>query len=448
MTRRRRHGLAACGLTLALAAAAVAGLTLVGGTRGTDGRDGSGGEMPDRARGRTSTKLQPRRSRATAASRRKGRACGAEAKFAALAYPGTRHLARRSVQAPARRWQRAEGQAVPEREGREGHMGLGRPEPGALPGDASSATRSATCRTTYVAGGRTTVDRDRADTCEPGNCRLWIGPPAAACGGRRTRSPVQPNWEYLVRLVRDQRGRRRSPSTRTTRPATRSTSAPARRTRAAPAASRASASTSRRTAVTRGAARSAPSVFNARAIGSIAVKPGAPNTLYAATTRAVRGHVVGHLGRRASRHPGRRRSGASTSRRTAARAGRSSTTAPTTTQPARVIATRVTTTAARRARRAASAASCSTRSTRASSTPARTPAASGARPTAARPGRRSTPSLNPPAVTTARPSSPSTTLQTARRGCTCYEGSAGRPDQPALPHGRRRRRRARRLFTT
>ena len=134
--------------------------------------------------------------------------------------------------------------------------------------------------------------------------------------------------------------------------------------------------------VSRRAARSSA----ARAYGSVAIKPGDPNTIYAATTTALRGHssVCCSGVTRPGREP---RSGACTSRPTAGRRGTSSTTARRTRRTARARSPSSAT--PRRARCAASGRSRSTRRTPRSSTPRRTRGASGGRTTAGRRGFRS-----------------------------------------------------------
>ena len=177
----------------------------------------------------------------------------------------------------------------------------------------------------YVAGGRTTVARDRPD--------LQARPmPALGGGGRRrylaTKNALngQPNWDFVsgsfgINAVS-------SITLDPERPVWRHGSGSARARRTPPATRRpASASTSRPTAATRGRARSARASSTARAVGSIAVDPGEPeHDLRGVDARCSR-HLVGLRGGGVSIIPGRAASGASTSRPTAVRPGRSSTTA-------------------------------------------------------------------------------------------------------------------------
>ena len=85
MTRRRRHALAACGLTLALAVAAVAGLTLSGNSGTTAAR--SSGEMPT-ALGAHLAELS-KAIPGTGGESAEGPGSAEEQEFAALAYPDT-----------------------------------------------------------------------------------------------------------------------------------------------------------------------------------------------------------------------------------------------------------------------------------------------------------------------------------------------------------------------
>ncbi len=425
MTRRRRHALAACGVTLALAAAAVAGLTLSG-TGQHDRCARRSGEMPT-ALGAHLAELSQAipGNGGEAAGRARQRPRRQE--FAARAYPDT-DISLAKIQAKSRAaGASAEGPTVPERQG----QARGR---GSRSARARRSTRSRQFRNSFSyvpneyspAGARPSLAI--GPTCKPGNCRLWLG--AAGGGVWRTKNALtgNPNWEFLsgsfgIKAIGSIIVDPNDPSGNTIYVGTGEANCVRR------LAPRASGSTSRRTAATRGRARSARACSTPARIGAIAVKPGSPNTSTSATTRAVRGIVVGLL-RAACRSSRAPRSGASTSRRTAARAGRSSTTAPR--RRASAPVTRPSPTTAHRARRAASATWSSTRRTRTSSTPARTPAGSGARPTAARPGRRSSRRSTPREHQT-RPRFAVTTLPNGKTRMYVYEGNAGSAVLAALP---------------
>ena len=245
----------------------------------------------------------------------------------------------------------------------------------------------------YVAGGRTTSlalneaklhgERLRPLHHRRGRRRLAHRPRAA----RRLRT----GSTSAARSGSTRRARSRS--TRTTRAARRSTSAPARRTSAARAAWRAPASTGRRTAAqtwTRPDRQARVPGQGDRRDRRRARRPEhALGRDDDGAARACRPCCCSGVTRPV---PGITR-GASTSRRTAARAGRSSTTAPDDGRRLHGRRDRVRERAAS-ARRAACATSRSTRPTRTSSTRPRTRAASGARTTPGATWTQIKPSLN------------------------------------------------------
>lgn len=138
----------------------------------------------------------------------------------------------------------------------------------------------------YVAGGRATaIAIDPA--CAPGHCRLWVF--AAGGGVWRTKNALsgQPNWEFLSADFGVQAG---SAITLDPNDATGDTLYVG--TGEANASGDSAAGAGMYKSTDGGDTWSGPlglSVFNGRAIGSIAVRPGDPNTIYVATTRGVRG---------------------------------------------------------------------------------------------------------------------------------------------------------------
>jgi hypothetical protein len=138
----------------------------------------------------------------------------------------------------------------------------------------------------YVAAGRTTaiaID----PTCDPGRCRLWVF--AAGGGVWRTNNALsgQPNWEFLSPGFGIQSG-----SAITLDPNDPTGNTLYVGTGEANASGDSAAGTGMYKSVDGGNTWTGPlglPVFNGRAIGSIAVTPGAPNVVYVATTRGVRG---------------------------------------------------------------------------------------------------------------------------------------------------------------
>ena len=310
---------------------------------------------------------------------------------------------------------------VPEREGQQGLVGLGRPEQGALPGDP--VPELVQLRAGRVLGRRADdLARDRADLQAR---RLPALAHAAGGGVWRTKNALagQPNWEFLVRLVRDQRRRlgRRRPE----RPVRQHDLRGHRRGQlCGSAAPRASASTSRRTAATRGPARSAarrPIQPPAQGIGDDRRQARQPEHALRRHDTAVRGMSRRSAARAATRSSRAPRSGASTSRRTAGRRwtfihNGAATTRAVHRRRDRVAQRR------RRARRAASAASSSIRRTRRSSTPRSYARGVWRSPDGGATWTQINPSLNP-ADTTTRAAIAVTKLRTARRGCTSTRAS-------------------------
>jgi hypothetical protein len=139
---------------------------------------------------------------------------------------------------------------------------------------------------TYVAGGRATaiaID----PSCSLGHCRLWVF--AAGGGVWRTKNALagQPQWEFLSPEFGIQSG-----SAITLDPNDASGDTLYVGTGEANASGDSAAGAGLYRSVDGGNTWDGPlglSVFNGRAIGSIAVTPGAPDTIYVATTRGARG---------------------------------------------------------------------------------------------------------------------------------------------------------------
>ena len=139
----------------------------------------------------------------------------------------------------------------------------------------------------YVAGGRTTA-LALAGNCLPGRCVLYAAP--AGGGVWRTKNALngQPNWQYLrapfgINAVGSIAVDPNDPSGNTLWVGTGEANA---------CGSGCAAGVGLYKSTDGGDTWTGPlgqSAFNARGVGSIVVKPGAPNTIYAASTRAGRG---------------------------------------------------------------------------------------------------------------------------------------------------------------
>jgi hypothetical protein len=138
---------------------------------------------------------------------------------------------------------------------------------------------------TYVAGGRTTAVAIDPN-CAPGHCRLWVF--AAGGGVWRTKNALsgEPHWEFLSPDFGIQSG---SAITLDPNDATGDTLYVGTGEANASGDSAAGAGMYKSTDGGNTWTALGAAVFGGRAIGSIAVQPGDPDTIYAATTRGVAG---------------------------------------------------------------------------------------------------------------------------------------------------------------
>jgi hypothetical protein len=139
---------------------------------------------------------------------------------------------------------------------------------------------------TYSAGGRATAVAIDPN-CRPGHCRLWVY--AAGGGVWRTKNALsgQPNWQFLSGDFGIQSG-----SSITLDPNDPTGDTLYVGTGEANASGDSAAGVGMYKSTDGGDTWTGPlgaSVFGGRAVGSIAVEPGDPNTVYAATTRGVLG---------------------------------------------------------------------------------------------------------------------------------------------------------------
>ncbi len=140
---------------------------------------------------------------------------------------------------------------------------------------------------TYVASGRTTAIAIDPNCSAAGNCRLWVF--AAGGGVWRTKNALdgQPSWKFLSGSFGIQSG-----SSIALDPNDPSGNTLYVGTGEANASGDSAAGVGMYKSTNGGDTWTGPlgaSVFNGRAIGSIVVKPGDPNTIYAGTTRGVLG---------------------------------------------------------------------------------------------------------------------------------------------------------------
>ncbi len=278
MTRRRRHALAACGVTLALAAAAVAGLTL----SGTDSTTAAPreGEMPT-ALGAHLAQLR-QAIPGNSGHAQEGPGSAEEAAFLARAYPAS-DIALSKIENAKSAFTKAKGRPFPSGKGKKGTWTLYGPSEALYP---FTELRNATnyVPNKYVAAGRTTV-LAMEPVCKPNKCRLY----AAAAGGGLWRAKNatrnNPKWEFLSADFGIQ-----AISSITFDPNNEDTIWVG--TGEANASGDSAAGVGIYKSTNGGDTWIGPlgaSVFNSRAVGTIAVQPGNSNIVYAGSTRAVRG---------------------------------------------------------------------------------------------------------------------------------------------------------------
>ena len=275
MTRRRRQGLAALAVALAAAIAAIAGVALTG----SSASEAVAGE-PEFP---TALAQHLQAIPGTGGEPNEGPGSYEEQQFDALAFP--------AADIPQAAFAGARSAAA----AKKGKFGSGKGKTGewvsvgpseALYPSTPFRDSSSYVPNAYVAGGRTTV-LAIAPTCKPGQCRLWA---AAAGGGVWTTKNAlngQPGWDFVSGSFGIQ-----AVSSITVDPNDASGDTVWVGTGEANASGDSAAGVGIYKTTDGGATWTGPlgaSVFNARAVGTIAVVPGSPNTIYAGSTRAVRG---------------------------------------------------------------------------------------------------------------------------------------------------------------
>ena len=275
MTRRRRHALAAFAVALVAAIAAIAGMALTG----SSANEAVAGdpEFPP------ALSQHLRSIPGNGGEPSEGPGSYEEQQFVALAYP--------AADIPQAALAGARSAAA----GKKGKFGTGKGQKGqwisvgpteALYPATELRSSFSYVPNAYVAGGRTTV-LAIAPTCKPGQCRLWAG--AAGGGIWTTKNALngQPSWDFVSGSFGIQ-----SVSSITVDPNDPSGDTAWVGTGEANASGDSAAGVGVYKTTNGGATWTGPlggSVFNSRAVGSIAVVPGSPNTIYAASTRGVRG---------------------------------------------------------------------------------------------------------------------------------------------------------------
>jgi hypothetical protein len=280
MTRRRRHGLAALAVVLVLAAAAVAGMTLAGSDPAGQARGEA--EFPTALAGHLDKLRQAVPGNQGMAE--DGPAGAAEAAFLQRAYPddtiavSDMDAARAAFTAATKRpfaKNKKPGTWIP----------VGPSE--ALYPDTEFRNSFSYVPNEYVAGGRTTGIALRQN-CSPGECRMWITPAGGGVWRTNDALAATPSWTYLggplgINAAGSVTLDPNDPNENTIYVGTGEANICGSGCVAGVGLYR--SKNGGNTWEHLGKAE-----LGGKGIGSVAIKPGDPNTIYAATTTALRGH--------------------------------------------------------------------------------------------------------------------------------------------------------------
>ena len=289
MTRRRRHGIAGIAVVVLLAAALVAGLTVSGSPVARTGPV-AGDELPMALAGHLDKLRQAVPGNQGMAE--EGPASGAEAAFLQRAYPA--NAISLSAAAGARAaFSSAKGRPFPSGKGAKGSWVSVGPSQALYPKEPVFRSSFSYVPTDYVAGGRTTSIAI-SDTCVPGNCKLYITP--AGGGVWRTKNGLvgQPNWEYLggplgINSAGAVTIDPNDASGNTIYVGTGEANVCGSGCVAGVGIYKSTNGGDTWTGPLGGSATDTGNPLAGKGVGEIVVKPGAPNTIYAATTTALRG---------------------------------------------------------------------------------------------------------------------------------------------------------------
>jgi hypothetical protein len=288
MTRRGQRRLAlAAALLVALAAAAVGGLTHSGGGGSTQAR--GEGEFPT-ALGRHLEKLIEAVP-GNQGMAEEGPASAAEDAFLQRAFPSDTISLEAAASASAA-FASANGRPFPSGKGSKGSwVSVGPSE--ALYPKTPFRNSFSYVPADYVAGGRTTSIAINS-TCKPGDCRLYVTP--AGGGIWRTKNALtgQPNWEYLAGpLGINSAGAvtidPNDPSGNTIYVGTGEANICGSGCVAGVGIYKSTNGGDSWTGPLGGGPTDTGNPLAGKGVGEILVKPGSPNTIYAATTTALRG---------------------------------------------------------------------------------------------------------------------------------------------------------------
>jgi hypothetical protein len=288
MTRRRRHGLAALAIAV-LAAAAVGTLVVVSGASVAEESEAGEAELPGALAGHLEKLRQALPGNQGMAQ--EGPASAAEAAFLQRAYPAeTISLAQ--AQAAQAAFATTKGRPFPTGKGQKGSWVSVGPSRALYP-DSAFLSSFLYVPNAYNAGGRTTSIAI-GDTCNPGNCRLYITPAGGGIWTTKNGLTGTPNWEYLAgplginsagAVTIDQN----DPSGNTVYVGTGEANICGSGCVAGVGIYKSTNGGQTWTGPLGGGPTDTGNPLAGKGVGEILIKPGSPNTIYAATTTALRG---------------------------------------------------------------------------------------------------------------------------------------------------------------
>jgi hypothetical protein len=286
MARRRRQTLAAAAIVLLAGLAVVAGITLTGST--PVAAVAGEGEGPTALSKHLDALRQSVPGNQGMAE--EGPASAADDAFAARAYPDDT-IAVSDVSAARAAWS-GQTNRFPTGKGRPGTWVTIGPSQALYPftqfRNAFNYVPNA-----YVAGGRTT-DIEIADTCKPGDCRIYITPAGGGIWTTRNALAGTPKWEYLggplgINAAGSVTIDRNDASGQTIYVGTGEANICGSGCVAGVGIYRSTDGGQTWTGPLGGSASDTGNPLGGKGIGEILIEPGAPNVIYAATTTALRG---------------------------------------------------------------------------------------------------------------------------------------------------------------
>ena len=288
MTRRQRHGLTALAITV-LASAAVAMLMVASGASVAKGVSAGEGEFPGALAGHLDKLRQAVPGNQGMAQ--EGPASAADAAFLQRAYPSdTISLAQAAGAAAA--FTATKGRPFPSGKGTKGTWVSVGPSRALYP-DSPFLNSFLYVPNAYNAGGRTTSIAI-GDTCKPGNCRLYITPAGGGVWTTKNGLDGTPHWEYLAGpLGINSAGAvtidTNDSSGNTVYVGTGEANICGSGCVAGVGIYKSTDGGQTWTGPLGGSATDAGNPLAGKGVGEILIKPGSPNTIYAATTTALRG---------------------------------------------------------------------------------------------------------------------------------------------------------------